>query len=60
MMSAKNFMLTGAASADLGLGDGIKAQLESEEEERKKKLLKQAQNLQAYGPATQTLFGGTY
>lgn len=60
MMSAKNFQLS-PASADLGLGAQLKSQLDTAEEERKKKLLQQAQALQrsqqTFGPATQQLFG---
>lgn len=55
-MSAKNSMLSPAAQT-LGLGDQLKTQLDDLEEERKKKLLKQA-NQTAMGPATMSLFAG--
>jgi len=54
-MSAKNYMISGSATADLGMGDQLKQQLEDEEEQRKKKLAsKSVDNL---GPATLSLFG---
>lgn len=61
MMSAKNTMLSPAA-ADLGLGDALRQQVEDTIDERKKKLLRQAQIAQgpmaSIGPATQSLFSG--
>lgn len=59
MLSTKNAMLSQSA-ADLGLGDGLKAQVENQLQQRKKKLL---QNTglgmpSAAGPATQSLFSG--
>lgn len=61
MISAKNQMISAAAS-DLGLGDMLKQQLDDTMEERRKKLLRQAQTTQLahtqMGPATQSLFAG--
>jgi hypothetical protein len=54
-MNQKNFALSPAAT-DLGLGDLITQQLEDEEAERKKKALQAAQQPQALGPATMSLF----
>lgn len=59
MASAKNFALSPGAQ-DLGLGDQLKQQLDDAEEERRKKLMQQANQLQG-GPlmmGTQTLFPG--
>lgn len=53
--SAKNLMLSPAAS-DLGLGDQLNQQLESELEKRKKDALKQGQ-MNLLSPATLSLFG---
>lgn len=59
-MLQKNSMMSPAAQ-DLGLGDQLRQQLSDAEEERKKKMLLQAQSAQRaaspLGPATQTLFG---
>jgi hypothetical protein len=47
------------AATDLGLSGGLKSQLETEEEQRKKKLLAQANKLSGpLGLATATLFPG--
>jgi hypothetical protein len=60
MPSAKNLPLS-AAAADLGMGNQLYQELLDSEEERRKKLLRQAQSVQMQqqplGPATQTLFG---
>ena len=60
MASMKNTLYSPAAQ-DLGLGDSLKMQLDDLEEERKKKLLQQAQAAQRaanpMGGAVQTLFG---
>lgn len=48
------------AVMDLGMGDSLKRQMADNEEERKKKLLRQAQEMQkqsGMSPATQMLFG---
>jgi hypothetical protein len=56
MTSSKNFALS-PAGTDLGLGDQVKQQLEDSEDERKKKLMQQAKQSSATGPATMQLFG---
>lgn len=57
-MSSKNFMVSGEASRDLGLGDLLSSQLAEQEEERKKKLLKAQQAGVGLGNAAQDLYGG--
>lgn len=54
--SGKNLALS-QSGMDLGLGDMVKQQLEDQEEERKKKLLRMA-NPQ-FGPASMSLLGGS-
>lgn len=58
----KNLTLSPAAM-DLGLGGDLRQQLEESEEQKKKKLLRQAQAMGGLSPATQALFpsmGGGY
>lgn len=60
MLSSKNTALSASAS-DLGLGDQLKTQVESELAARKKKLLQnaglgQTGTMAGVGPATQSLF----
>lgn len=60
MRSAKNVM--SPATIDLGLGGDLRQQLADAEEEKKKKLLRQAQAMQRsanpLGPATSSLYAG--
>jgi len=61
MLSSKNSMMSGAAATDLGLGDQLKNQVESELQLRKKKLLQnaglgQTGAMAGTGPAVQSLF----
>lgn len=56
MMNLKNFGLSPAA-ADLGLGDTLKAQVEENELERKKKLSKFSERTSLMGAAAGQLFG---
>jgi hypothetical protein len=48
MTSGKNMALSSAAT-DLGLGDEVKAQLQADDDERKKKLLQASGKGQALG-----------
>lgn len=61
MLSAKNPIMSAAVS-DLGLGDALEQQVDDATAEKKKKLLKMAQGVQAdtggLGLAVQTLFPG--
>jgi len=58
-MPNRSAPLSPAAQA-LGLGGDLQSQLMDEEEQRKKKLLRQARAMQqgALNPAVQSLFGG--
>jgi hypothetical protein len=61
-MALPNLSTPSYASMDLGLGDGLRQQLQETEEERKKRLLQQARVMQGGlppGGAVQSLFSQT-
>lgn len=55
------FAMSGNAANDLGLGRELAVQAKESEDEKKKRLMREAQSLRsrngALGPATQMLFG---
>ena len=59
---SKNSLSPAASDLGLGMGDMLRQQVSESEDERRKRLLKQAraveQSQSALGPATQTLFKG--
>ena len=57
-MLARNPMMSPTVQAlNLGEGDALRTQLSAQEEERKRKLLRDAQQAQGTGQAAQSLFG---